>query len=290
MESELLKRAIAAALARFLPLLQAVPHPRPIPVGVSARHVHLSAADVEALYGAGHSLRPWRELRQPGQYAAEETVILAGPKGCLERVRVLGPPRARTQVEISRSDAVRLGLNPPVRESGDLHGSPGITLIGSKGTVQLREGLIAARRHVHMSPADAESFGVKDGENVRILAGQERGLIFGQVIVRVKQDFVLELHLDTDEANAAGCGDGDTARLLMAGSAGAVDEKSSPLLASPESGLGPVREALALVTERDIRKAWREGSDILVRKGGLVTPLARDTAKELGVQISLEVR
>ena len=201
-------------LERMAPLCQAFPHPRPIPVGISGRHVHCSAGDLETLYGSGHSLLRQRELSQPGQYAAAESVTLVGPKGCLERVRVLGPLRERTQVEISRSDAVHLGLNPPVRESGDLDGTLGVTIVGPQGPVPLREGLIVARRHIHMSPTEAEFFGVKNGENVRVLAGNERNLIFDQVTVRVKPGFALELHLDTDEANAAGLGNGDTVRLL----------------------------------------------------------------------------
>lgn len=215
---------------------------------------------------------------------------MAGPKGCLERVRVLGPVRKRTQVEISRTDAIRLGLSPPVRESGDLEGTSGLTLIGPKGTIQLKEGLIIARRHVHMSPADAVVFGVKDGESVRILAGGERGLVFDRVTVRVDRSFSLELHLDTDEANAAGLGNGETVRLLTIAPSGPPGMRESTSETGGEGRREPVTEILALVTEQEVRRARRRGGGIHVRKGGLVTPLARDTAKELGVEIIDEVR
>ena len=290
MELDLIKRIVALILERTAPFCQAFPHPRPIPVGVSSRHVHLSAADLATLYGTGHSLQKQRDLSQPGQYAAMETVTLVGPKGCLERVRVLGPLRERTQVEISRSDAIHLGLNPPVRESGNLDGTLGVTIVGPQGPVPLREGLIVARRHIHMSPAEAEGFGLKDGENVRILAGQERNLVFDQVTVRVKPGFALELHLDTDEANAAGLGNGDTARLLTRIPAKPPQGFAPFSETAGGSMRAPVHGALSLVTEQDIRRARRDGTAILVTKDGLLTPLARDTAKELGVQISREVK
>lgn len=279
----MLSRVIGAVLRKTAPFITAAPHPQPIPVGVSNRHVHLSATDLEELFGAGHALHPLRKLAQPGQYAAEETVTLAGPKGCLERVRVLGPVRTKTQVEISRHDAIRIGMNPPVRESGDLAGTPGVAIIGPKGAIQLREGLILARRHIHMSPSDARIFGVKDGEVVRIAAGGDRSVIFDGVIVRVKQDFALELHLDTDEANAAGLENGAEVRMLIPFHNGA--EAPGGRSAGGGGGRAPNRELLALVTEDAVRRAWRSGSGIMVRNGGLVTPLARDTAKELGVEI-----
>ncbi len=290
MEPDLIERIVAAVLRRLAPFCQMAQHPRPIPVGISGRHVHLAAADLAALYGAGHLLQKQRDLSQPGQFAAAETVTLAGPKGCLERVRVLGPLRERTQVEISRSDAFHLGLNPPVRESGRLDGTSGITIVGPQGPVLLREGLIVARRHLHMSPADAEGYEVRDGENVRILAGRERNLIFDRVTVRVKPEFALELHLDTDEANAAGLGNGDAVYLL----APMLARAPGFSLFSETSGAGgPVKaaEALALITEEVVRRARRDGAaSLLLAKGGLITPLACDTAKELGVQIAREVR
>jgi len=185
----------------------------PIPIGVSAHHVHLSQADVERLFGAGHQLTPHSPLSQPGQYAAEETVRLIGPRGSIDRVRVLGPARNLTQVEISRTEGYRLGINAPVRMSGDLDGTPGLILEGPAGQIEIKNGVIYAQRHIHMTPDDARSFGLQDGDVVRVRAGDERELIFGDVVVRVSPKFKLELHLDTDEANAADLNTGDIAYL-----------------------------------------------------------------------------
>ena len=176
-----------------------------IPVAVSARHAHLSTGTLERLFGVGYRLHKRADLSQPGQYSSEETVTLIGPRGRVERVRVLGPPRSADQIEISRSDEFVLGVDAPVRLSGDLAGTPGITLEGSRGRVTIERGVICARRHIHMSPADGERLGVRDGQIVQVRIDSEgRDLTFADVIVRVAQDFRLELHLDTDEANAAG--------------------------------------------------------------------------------------
>lgn len=182
----------------------------PIAVGVSNRHVHLSRDDVEILFGKDHKLTPTRDLGQPGQFACEETVTLVGPKGSIENVRVLGPERKETQIEVSITDAFRLGLNPPVRDSGDLDGTPGITLVGPKGRVTKEKGVIIAKRHIHMHPKDAELFGVKDKDIVKVVVEKgERKLIFDDVLVRVSDKFALEFHVDTDEANAAQLRNGD---------------------------------------------------------------------------------
>ncbi len=187
-----------------------------IPVAASARHAHLSAETVERLFGAGYRLRKRADLSQPGQYSAEETVTLIGPRGRVERVRVMGPPRPEDQIEISRSDEFVLGVDAPVRLSGDLAGTPGITLEGPRGRVTLERGVICARRHIHMSPADAKRLGVRDGQIVHVRIDSEgRDLTFADVIVRVAPDFKLELHLDTDEANAAGL-KGDVRATLVA--------------------------------------------------------------------------
>ena len=186
-----------------------------VPVGISNRHVHLSQEDLERLFGEGYQLTNIKDLSQPGQFAAEETVTLVGPKGVLQRVRVLGPVRSKTQVEVSRTDAFALGVRPPVRDSGELNGSSGqVTVVGPKGAVTLSEGVILAERHIHMTPADAEAFGLKDKEIVKIRCGGDRGLIFDQVLVRVREDFTLDCHLDTDEANAAMMNNGDAEEML----------------------------------------------------------------------------
>jgi acetate kinase len=187
-----------------------------IPIALSARHLHPSQATVEALFGRGYRLRPRSHLSQPGQFAAEETVTLVGPRGRLERVRVLGPPRAEDQVEISQSDAIHLGIDTPVRISGDLADTPGILVEGPAGSVQLKRGVICARRHIHMHPDDAARFGVRQGDCVSVqIDSHGRDLVFGDVEVRISPDFRLELHLDTDEANAAGVCQGDVGLLQL---------------------------------------------------------------------------
>jgi acetate kinase len=192
-----------------------------IPVAISARHVHLTQQTVERLFGAGHQLQPRLALGQPGQYAAEETVTLTGKAGQLQHVRIVGPPRSRDQVEISRSDAFTLGLDAPLRESGDLAGTPGLTLTGPAGSVTIDSGVVCALRHVHMSTADAEVLGLKDQDLVAVeVDGAGRRAVFADVIVRVAANFRMELHLDTDEGNAAGVTPGMQATLLTAAQSG----------------------------------------------------------------------
>jgi acetate kinase len=185
----------------------------PIPIGVSAHHLHLSQQHVEQLFGPGHKLTPRTPLSQPGQFASEETVRLIGPRGSIDRVRVLGPARKETQIEISRTEGYRLGINAPIRMSGDVEGTPGVTLEGPEGRVELEEGVIYAHRHMHMTPTDARRLGLEDGDVVRVRVEGERELIFGDVAVRVSPKYQLELHLDTDEANAAELNTGDVAHL-----------------------------------------------------------------------------
>ncbi len=175
----------------------------PILVEVSAHHIHLSQDHVELLFGPGHQLTPKAELSQPGQYACEEQVNLIGPKGRVERVRVLGPTRNETQVEISMTEQFQLGIQPPIRASGNLVNTPGITLEGPHGTVTIERGVICALRHIHMTPEDAISFGIHDRDVVRVQVQGDRELIFGDVLVRVHKEYRLAMHIDTDEANAA---------------------------------------------------------------------------------------
>jgi putative phosphotransacetylase len=189
-----------------------------IPVGVSARHVHLSPEDLAELFGSGYSLTPQKALQQPGQYAAEETVTLVGPKGVLTNVRVLGPPRGHTQVEVSMTDCFTLGIPATVRASGHIGGTPGITIVGPKGARFLREGVIVALRHIHITPSEAAAWGLKDGDMVEVaVPAGDRALTFGQVLVRVSAASQLELHIDTDEANAAGLKSGDYVELKRGG-------------------------------------------------------------------------
>ncbi|WP_292260376.1 phosphate propanoyltransferase [Megasphaera sp.] len=173
-----------------------------IPIGVSNRHVHVSRADLDRLYGKDYALTHKSELGQPGQFAANETVTLQGPKGTFEHVRILGPVRSQSQVEISKTDSFRLGVKAPIALSGHLQGTPGITLIGPRGTVDLPCGVIIAKRHIHMTPAQAAARHLKDGQIVDVETFGERRGILGDVIIRVSDTAGLEMHIDVDEANA----------------------------------------------------------------------------------------
>ena len=176
-----------------------------VPVGVSNRHIHLTKADLAVLFGEGYELTPLKDLSQPGQFACKETLTLVGPSlRPIENVRVLGPLRGKSQVEISATDSYVLKVKPPVRESGNVVGSAGVTIVGPKGVVQLKEGCIIANRHIHMSPSDAASFRVKDGDTVTVDVEGKRRTRWYDVQVRVSPDFRLEMHVDTDDANAAG--------------------------------------------------------------------------------------
>lgn len=187
--------------------------PGSVPVGVSARHVHLCREHMEKLFGPGQSLTKFKDISQPGQFAANEKVTVIGPKGKLEGVRILGPFRKHSQVEIAASEARTLGVQPPVRESGRIEGSPGVRLVGPYGTVELEKGCIIAERHIHMTPADAEAFGVLHGQKVQIRVPGEKGGIMGSVAIKVRDDYALEMHIDTDDSNAFGIRQGDTLEL-----------------------------------------------------------------------------
>ena len=185
-----------------------------VPVGVSARHIHLTKEHVEALFGEGYELTKRKEL-MGGQFAANETVTVVGLKlRAIENVRVLGPVRKASQLEISATDAIKLGVAVPVRESGDIAGSAPIAVVGPKGVIYLKEGCIIAMRHIHMSPADVAACGHKDGDMVSVKAENERGTVFNHVKIRVDESFTLEMHIDTDEANACKIKTGDLVTIL----------------------------------------------------------------------------
>lgn len=173
-----------------------------VPVAASARHVHLCRADVERLFGAGYRLQKFRDLSQPDQFACKEQVTVVGPKGELKKVRVLGPERAQTQVEIALTDSFALGVRPPIRMSGKLEGTPGCCLLGPAGSVELTSGLIAAARHLHLSVRQAALFGLTDGQRVSLRSTGERACVLENVIVRCGDGHDMEAHIDTDEANA----------------------------------------------------------------------------------------
>lgn len=185
-----------------------------VPVTVSNRHVHLCTADMEALFGRGYALAKLRDLGQPGQYVCGEQVALKGPKGSIEKIRVLGPARRETQIEILLSDSYKLGIEPAIRMSGDLADTPGGVLVGPAGSVELKRGVIVAARHLHMSAEEAGCYGLKDGDKVSVKKGGERSLLFGNVVVRAGAGHSLEAHIDTDEANAAGMHCGELLELI----------------------------------------------------------------------------
>ncbi len=238
-----------------------------IPVGVSNRHFHLAQSDLERLFGRGYQLTKLKDISQKGQFAANETLTVIGPKGKVENVRLVGPTRGQTQLEISRSDAITLGINPPVRYSGDLKGSAGVRLVGPQGELEIKEGVIIPQRHIHMSPEDAKRFDVRDRERVivaplpkRLAAGTEdRAVIFDNVLIRVDKNFVLDFHLDTDEANAASLVNGDEVRIVG------------------KSAL--TQEEKKLITENDVRRAILQKRRIKVPAGAKVTPAAAELAK-----------
>ena len=186
-----------------------------IPIGISNRHIHLTKEHVEILFGKDYRLTKLKDLSQPGQYACKEQLTIVGPSmRAIEGVRVLGPERKKSQVEISRTDSYVLKVKPPVRESGDLDGSAPITIIGPRGIVTLEEGCIIANRHIHMSEEEAIAFGVRDGDYADVEINGERRSLFYDVQIRVHKDFRLEMHIDTDDANAAGVANGFKVKLI----------------------------------------------------------------------------
>jgi acetate kinase len=203
-EERMMAREALRALSRsYLTRVLEAQSRQPFLVEVSAHHIHLTQEHVEALFGKGHQLTKQADLSQPGQYACEEQLTIAGPKGRIERVRVLGPTRKITQVEIAMTEQFKLGVHPPIRESGDIKDTPGCMLEGPAGSVKLERGVICALRHVHMTPKDALRYGVRDKSLVRVRVDGDRELVFGDVLVRVDPNFALAMHIDTDEANAA---------------------------------------------------------------------------------------
>lgn len=184
------------------------------PIGVSNRHIHLKKEDTEALFGKDYKLTKINDLKQPGQFAAKETVTMIGPKGIIENVRILGPPRNISQVEISKTDSYTLGVKAPMRESGKIENTPGIVIKGPKGVIQLDKGVIVAMRHIHMPPAFAKEHGLLDKELVSVQFAGDRGLTMNNVLIRISDKFVNEMHIDTDEANAGDIKNGDVGKIM----------------------------------------------------------------------------
>ncbi|NLJ57823.1 MAG: phosphate propanoyltransferase [Tissierellia bacterium] len=187
-----------------------------VKVGLSNKHVHISREHVDILFGEGYELTPIKDLSQPGQYACEEKVDLVGPKRTIKGVRILGPERKETQVEISMSDGFTLGIKDlPIKDSGKLEGTPGVKLVGPKGEVELEKGVIVAARHIHMHTSDAQKYGLKDNDIVSVKAGGVRGLTFDNVLIRVSDQYTLDMHIDVEEGNAAGLSNCDEVEVIV---------------------------------------------------------------------------
>ena len=213
---EISSAQIAAIVKKVISGMENTESTGDVPIGVSNRHVHLTREHLDILFGKDYELTKAKDLSQPGQFAANETVTIIGPSlRPIEKVRVLGPLRKASQVEISMTDSYVLKVKPPVRESGNIAGSSPITLVGPKGGVTLSEGCIIANRHIHMSPKDAERYGIKDGDTVNVsVLGKGKRTLWYDVQIRVNKEFVLEMHVDTDDANAAGIGNGSLVSIV----------------------------------------------------------------------------
>jgi putative phosphotransacetylase len=245
-----------------------------IAVGVSNRHLHLAKEDFESLFGPNREMVKIKDLSQPGEFAAAETVNLIGPRGEIKSVRVLGPCRANTQVEISRTDSYLLGIKVPVRESGRIEGTPGVVIEGPYGKISIEKGLIVARRHLHLDPESARKYGVKNGDTILVKTEGERGVAFDNVLARVSDKYALEMHLDTDEANAADIKSGDLVYVVP---------KAGKRTEEAEKKAG---EKARIITRADVMQAKFDGSMRIMASGGTkITPLAKDAAGELGVEI-----
>ena len=185
-----------------------------VPVSISARHIHLTKEHLEILFGQGYELTKFKDISQPGQYAAKEKVTIIGPKNSIKNVRILGPIRKETQIEVSTTDTRVLGVKPVVRQSGVLNGTPGLTIVGPKGQVTLEKGCIVTERHIHMTPEDAINYKVEDGEVVGVKVDSIRGGILQNVYVRVREDFALDMHIDVDDSNAFGINNGEKLEII----------------------------------------------------------------------------
>ncbi|MCR6522934.1 phosphate propanoyltransferase [Lysinibacillus capsici] len=286
MQENLVQKIVEEVLQQVLKNQSSPPHDGKIPIGVSARHVHLAQAEVEQLFGENYQLTPKFELSQPGQFAAEETVVIAGPKGSIERVRILGPARSLSQVEVSWTDAMKLGLKPPLRISGDIQGSSPVTLIGPKGSVVLNEGLIIAQAHIHMSPADSARFQVVDGQSVQIKVEGIRPIILSNVVIRVSERYRLEMHIDTDEANAGLIQQGTLAEIVhhQVSEPMITVKEQSPVLQKVEqpSVYHYDKKLLSQIEVLDI-----DAQEIVVPKKTIVTALAYDKLRELNKTLTI---
>jgi len=285
MQENLVQKIVEEVLQQVLKNQPSPQHDGKIPIGVSARHVHLAQAEVEKLFGENYQLTPKFELSQPGQFAAEETVVIAGPKGSIERVRILGPARSLSQVEICWTDAMKIGAKPPLRVSGDIKGSSPVTLIGPKGSVVLNEGLIIAQAHIHMSPADSARFQVADGQSVQIKVEGIRPIILSNVMIRVSERYRLEMHIDTDEANAGLIQQGTFAEIINAQANEQMHVKELPPVVSQADKPSIYHFDKKLLSQVEVLEI--EAKEIVVPKKTIVTALAYDKLRELNKRLTI---
>lgn len=266
-----------------------------VPAGISARHVHLSREDLDFLFGPGYELRPKSPLSQPEQFASEEQVTVTGPKGEIKGVRVLGPVRGKTQVELAITDARKVGIKPVIRLSGDIDGTPGCILTGPKGQLEIKSGVIVAARHLHLSDEQAAAYGLKNGDSVALRMDGPRPGVLENVICRVGPAHDLEVHLDTDEANALCISTGELLQVVMP-HAGGEDKCSCGGGCSGCSGKAKTEapaqpglkesEPMDLVTERVVEDSFRQGIKVIrCLPKGIITDAARDRAMSLEIQI-----
>ncbi|HID55615.1 TPA: phosphate propanoyltransferase [Candidatus Poribacteria bacterium] len=260
-----------------------------VPVGVSARHIHITPEHLKLLFGEEAQLTHYVDLYQPGNFAAKETVTIVGPKGAIERVRILGPLRDYTQVELARTDAIRLGLDPPVRDSGDLDDAAPITIVGPNGSIYLEHGAIIPARHIHIPIEDAERLGLTPQDLVSVRVFGDRGLTFENVKLKIDQNVLLQLHLDTDEGNAAGLRGGEAVEMILPDGTEypfpeEVEEERKPIPTAVELEVEDQR-GKPVVTVSVIESLSPQVSELLVPNSVIITPLAKDVARERGIQI-----
>ncbi|HBB29925.1 MAG TPA: propanediol utilization protein [Clostridiales bacterium] len=253
-----------------------------IEVESSGRHVHLSRKDVELLFGEGYKLTPAKELSQPGQFACEERVTITGPKGSIKNVVILGPERKATQVEISLTDALSLGIKAPIRESGKIDNTPGITISSSKASIIMDKGVIVAKRHIHITPEDALKYGVKDSQIVKVEVLGERPLIFDDTIIRVSPQYRTYMHIDYDEANACGYKKGVFCKIL--------NDNNNKLQKTNSDNFNNANQieikGKKAITEADIKKSYLSGiKTITISKESMITPLAVDFIRINNIKI-----
>jgi len=296
------EQEIRAIVAQVLAQIQdkgGCPSPsgQEVPVEVSARHVHLDRRALDILFGKGYELTRKRDLSQPGQFLAEERVKLVTQHGQIANVGILGPLRREVQVELSLTDARQLGIQPPIRQSGDLRNASDVLLIGPEGVVNAKGSAIVAKAHVHMSPNQAADYGVTDGERVAVRLGEDRPVTLEDVIVRVREDYALAVHIDCDEANAAHVTGGQiTGRLFRNG---AADPRPAPVPVEPKPPKfktpsvemprgSAVPNAGKLITEDIAAALLKKGSPVHIPAGAIVTPLARDLLNRSGLELIWE--